>query len=326
MSIVLALLLLTLADARSQSQSSVSSRDPAMRVILLGTAAGPTFDAQRLGISTLVEAGSERLLFDAGRSLTTGMARMAINPSDVTKVFLTHLHSDHIISLPELYLFPWASQGRNVPLQVWGPNGTRRMFAHLQEAFAFDIRIRRDVDEKFSPDGIRVIATDIREGSVYESNGIRVTAFLVDHSPVTPAFGYRIDYQGRSIAISGDTKPSDNLVKFASGVDLLIHEVARPKQDPAFIGPPDELLPNSRQTRGRAKIIAEHHTDGVEAGRVFQRVKPKLALFSHFNVDPSATLRLVRQNYEGPVEFGEDLMTIDVGSAVSIRRFGTPNR
>lgn len=297
-----------------------------MRVILLGTAAGPTFDAQRLGISTLVEAGSERLLFDAGRSLTTGMARMAINPSDVTKVFLTHLHSDHIISLPELYLFPWASQGRNVPLQVWGPNGTRRMFAHLQEAFAFDIRIRRDVDEKFSPDGIRVIATDIREGSVYESNGIRVTAFLVDHSPVTPAFGYRIDYQGRSIAISGDTKPSDNLVKFASGVDLLIHEVARPKQDPAFIGPPDELLPNSRQTRGRAKIIAEHHTDGVEAGRVFQRVKPKLALFSHFNVDPSATLRLVRQNYEGPVEFGEDLMTIDVGSAVSIRRFGTPNR
>jgi ribonuclease Z len=250
---------------------------------------------------------------------------MAINPADVTKVFLTHLHSDHIISLPELYLFPWASQGRKVPLEVRGPTGTRAMFRHLQDAFAFDIHIRRDVDEKFPADGIRVLATDIHEGAVYESNGVKVTAFLVDHSPVTPAFGYRIDYRGRSVAISGDTKPSDNLVKFTSGVDLLIHEVGRSKQDPALIGPPDELLPNSRQTRGLAKIIAEHHTDGTEAGKVFQRVKPKLAVFSHSTPNP-ATLTLVRQNYAGPVEFGEDLMTIEVGNNVNMRRFTASNR
>ncbi|MCR4374079.1 MAG: MBL fold metallo-hydrolase [Acidobacteria bacterium] len=83
-----------------------------MRVILLGTQGGPTFNAQRLGISTLVLAGSERLLFDAGRGVATGMARVAINLADVTKVFLTHLHSDHVISLPELLISPWASQGR----------------------------------------------------------------------------------------------------------------------------------------------------------------------------------------------------------------------
>jgi ribonuclease Z len=319
-SVVLTLLLL--AVGRGGSQETVSpSGDATIRVILLGTAGGPTFDPQRLGISTLVEAGSERLLFDAGRSLTTGMARMAINPADVTKVFLTHLHSDHIISLPELYLFPWASQGRKVALEVWGPTGTRAMFRHLQDAFAFDIHIRRDVDEKFPAEGIRVLATDIREGAVYESNGVKVTAFLVDHSPVTPAFGYRIDYRGRSVAISGDTKPSDNLVKFTSGVDLLVHDVARSKQDPALIGPPDELLPNSRQTRGQAKIIAEHHTDGTEAGKVFQRVKPKLAVFSHFGAPNPAILTLVRQNYAGPVEFGADLMTIEVGNTVKVRRF-----
>jgi ribonuclease Z len=296
-----------------------------IRVVLLGTEGGPTFDAQRLGVSTLVEAGSERLLFDAGRSLTTGMARIGVNPADVTKVFLTHLHSDHIVSLPELYLFPWASQGRKTPLEVWGPAGTRTMFRHLQEAFAFDIHMRRDVDEKFPPDGIRVVATDIREGVVYESKGVKVTAFLVDHRPVTPAFGYRVDYKGHAVAISGDTRPSDNLVKFASGVDLLIHEVGRPKGDPSLVGPADELLPNSRQTRGRAKLIAEHHTDGVEAGLVFQRVMPRLAVFSHFNPNP-ATLALVRQNYAGPVEFGEDLMTIDVGDAMSVRRFIASNR
>jgi ribonuclease Z len=322
-SLLLTVLLLAIFRVGAQEGAPVS--DDKIRVILLGTAGGPTFDAQRLGISTLIQAGSERLLFDAGRSLTMGMSRVAINPADVTKVFLTHLHSDHVVSLPELYLFPWASQGRRVPLQVWGPTGTRAMFRHLQEAFAFDIHIRRDVDEKFPADGIRVVVTDIREGTVYESGGVKVTAFLVDHGPVTPAFGYRIDYRGHSVAISGDTKPSDNLVKFAAGVDLLIHEVGRSKQDPALVGPPDELLPNSRQTRGRAKTIAEHHTDGIEAGTVFQRVKPKLAVFSHFNPNPT-TLALVRQNYAGPVEFGEDLMSIEVGDTVNVRRFAAPNR
>ena len=293
-----------------------------MQVILLGTASGPTFNAQRLGISTLVVAGPEKLLFDAGRSLTIGMTRLAVNPVDVTKIFLTHLHSDHVISLPELLLFPWP-QGRKTPLEVWGPTGTRSMMQKLQEAFAFDIRNRRHL---LPADGVNVVATDIREGVVYESNGVKVTAFLVDHSNA-PAFGYRVDFRGHSVAISGDTKPSENLVKFASGVDLLIHEVNRWKQDPILTGPPDELLPNSRQTRKQAMYIAEDHTDGAEAGKVFDRVKPKLAIFSHYGgLDPQATLALVRQNHSGPVEFGEDLMTIEIASQVSVRRFTATSR
>jgi len=124
--------------------------EPNMRVILLGTQAGPTFGAQRLGISTLVQAGGEQLLFDAGRGTTTGMVRAAIVPADVTKIFLTHLHSDHVISLPELLISPWASQGRQVPLRVWGPSGTRTMMQKFSEALAFDIHVRRDLDEKFS--------------------------------------------------------------------------------------------------------------------------------------------------------------------------------
>jgi len=255
------------------------------------------------------------------------MAALAINPADVTKVFLTHLHSDHIISLPELYLFPWASQGRNKPLQVWGPDGTRSMMKHLQEAFAFDIHIRRDVDEKFSAEGIKVLATDIREGVVYEANGVKVTAFLVDHRPVKPAFGFRVDYHGHSVVVSGDTRPSDNLIKFSQGVDLLIHEVGGWKQDPRLVGPPDEPYPDPgvRQTRREIIAINDHHTDGTEAGKVFQRVKPKLAVFSHATAS-AATLALVRQNYAGPVEFGEDLMTIEVGDTVSVHRFAPTNR
>lgn len=294
-----------------------------LRVILLGTQGGPTFNAQRLGIGTLIVAGQERLLFDAGRSVTTGMMRAAVNPADVTRVFITHLHSDHVISLPELMISPWASQGRKVPLEVWDPEGTRAMMEKFQEALAFDIHVRRDVDERFPAEGVRVLAQDIREGTVYESNGVKVTAFLVDHGPVKPAFGYRIDFGGRSVVISGDTGPSTNLVKFSAGVDVLIHEVTRWKQDPVLAGPPDELLPNSRQTVGQAKTIAEHHTDGVEVGRVLAQIKPRLAVFSHYNVDPKATLPLVRQQYDGPVEFGEDLMAIDIGDQVSIQRLGS---
>ena len=306
------------SQARGEAENSSN-----LRIILLGTLGGPTFNAQRFGIATLVQAGQENLLFDCGRGLTTAMVRMSINPADVTKLFLTHLHSDHVVALPELYLEPWASQGRSTALQVWGPQGTRSMMKHLQEAFAFDIHIRRDVDEKFPAEGIKVLATDIHEGVIYEANGAKVTAFLVDHGPVKPAYGYRVDYRGRSVVLSGDTRPSDNLVKFSQRVDVLIHEVGRWKQDPVLSGPLDETLPNSRQKRGQAKIIADHHTDGVEAGRIFDRVKPKLAVFSHAATSP-ATMALVRQNYAGAVEFGEDLMTIDIDESVNIRRFAPP--
>jgi ribonuclease Z len=313
----------------STAVSSLGQQPPpgtGMRIILLGTQGGPTFSAQRIGIGTLVLAGDERLLFDAGRAITTGMSRAAVNPADVTRVFITHLHSDHVISLPELMISPWASQGRKVPLEVWGPEGTRAMMQKFEEALAFDIHVRRDVDEKFPADGVRIIANDIRQGTVYESNGVKVTAFLVDHGPVKPAYGYRVDFNGRSVAISGDTGPSQNLVKFTSGVDLLIHDVTRWKQDPQLSGPPDELLPNSRITRRQAKTIADHHTDGAEVGKVLAQVKPRLAVFSHYNVDPKATLPLVRQEYDGRVEFGEDLMAIDIGAEVSINRLGGPSR
>jgi len=323
-SILLGFLFLVSANTAADSQLSAAS-DSDLSVILLGTASGPIFSAQRLGISTLVLAGPEKLLFDCGRGMTTGMAALGINPRDVTKVFLTHLHSDHVIALPELYLFAWV-QGRNTPLQVWGPEGTGSMMKNLQKAFDFDIHIRRDVDEKYSAEGIEVRATDIHQGVVYEANGVKVTAFLVDHGPVKPAFGYRVDYRGHSVVLSGDTKPSDNLVKFSQGVDLLLHEVGGSKQDPRLVGPSGELLPNYGITRGQLRSINDHHTDGLEAGQIFQRAQPKLAVFTHYNERPAPTLALVRQNYAGPVEFGEDLMTIEVGDTVTIHRFVRPTK
>jgi ribonuclease Z len=319
--VTLVSLFLVIASPADSQEQTQNSNDSTLQVMHLGTRSGPAIDPQRAGIGTLIVAGPERLLFDVGRGVPTAMSRMGIVPADVTKVFLTHLHSDHVIDLPELYLYPWASQGRTTPFEVWGPDGTKAMMQNLQKAFAFDIRIRRDVDEKFPGNGIKVIATDIREGIVYQANGVKVTAFLVDHGPVKPAYGYRVEYRQHSVVLSGDTRPSENLVKFAKGADLLIHEVgARSKQDPIFTGLPDELLPNSRATRRQAKTILDHHTDPLEAGRVFAIVKPKLAVFSHYPGGSATILPLVRQTYDGPLEFGEDGMTIDVGDTINIRR------
>jgi ribonuclease Z len=283
----------------------------------------------RFGISTLVVAGTEKLMFDCGRAATIRMGQMGMLLGDVNKLFVTHLHSDHVIGIPDLYLAGWASQGRTVPLRVWGPAGTHDMMAHLEKAFAFDIHVRRDVDELFPAEGIKTVATDIREGVVYDENGVKVTAFLVDHGPVKPAFGYRVDYRGHSVALSGDTKPSDNLVKFSRGVDLLIHEGGGPKKAGAIEGRPDELIrvngvPSSVLTRAQRWKVAEHHTDGVEAGEIFARVRPRLVVFSHGGGPES--LPLVRQHYDGPVEIGEDMMTIDVGDRVTVQRFAAGPR
>jgi ribonuclease Z len=281
-----------------------------IRVTLLGTASGPPVRTNRYQMATLVEAGGERLLFDCGRGTLLRLAQAGVPLDTVTKLFITHLHSDHIVDIPDLYLSPWAARRqRKVPLEVWGPSGTAAMMANLKKAFAFDIHIRRDVDELFSPQGIEFVAHDILQGAVYEKNGAKVTAFLVDHGPVKPAFGYRIDYAGHSVVISGDTRPSENLVRFSKGVDVLIHEVLDP----------DDLRSHAGDwNKEQMEKIIAHHTLPEQAGEIFTRVKPRLAVYSHYP-DSAKLVSATRKTYSGPLEVGQDLMTITVGNEIEVR-------
>jgi ribonuclease Z len=296
------------AETRLSAQSA-SGASEGIRVTLLGTASGPRVHPGKAGISTLVEAGGERLLFDAGRGVMQRLVEAGYPMTAVTKVFLTHLHSDHVVDVPDLLLTPWsAAPERKVPLEVWGPDGTQEMMRHLQSAFSFDIHMRRDVDESFSPDGIRVVALDIREGKVYEKNGVVVTAFLVTHGLVRPSFGYRVDYGGHSVALSGDTSPSDTLVAACKGVDVLIHEAI----DLDLL---KRLVPNQE----RRDAIVARHTTPEQAARVFSQVAPKLAVFSHSPGTP-AIVDQARRAYAGRVEMGDDLMVIDIGTEVRVRR------
>lgn len=281
-----------------------------LRITLLGTGTGPAVNLDQFGASTLIEAGGERLLFDSGRGATLRLVEAGIPIGSVARVFLTHLHSDHIVDLPDLLLSGWANSttGRRRPLSVWGPAGTVAMMHAIQQAFSFDIHLRRDVDEHFSAEGIRVVSRDIDEGLVFEEGGVRVTAFLVDHAPVEPAFGYRVDYRGRSVVLSGDTRFSENLIKYAKGVDVLIHEAT----DPVGL--------RARSTNpALTESVIGHHATPEQAGEVFSRVRPRLAVYSHVTNAPRI-LEQTRKTYDGPLEGPEDLLRIDVGETIAVHR------
>lgn len=292
--------------ACAAAAQTAAPRAQEIRVTLLGTGVGPMGNLARAGTSTLVEAGADRFLIDAGSGTMERLVQAGFLMDPPSKLFITHLHSDHIADVPELLLFPWTGPSqRKVPFQVWGPPGTREMMRHLEAAFVFDIHVRRDIAEHISPEGIKVVAHNIQEGIVYERNGVRISAFLVDHGPIKPAFGYRIDYAGHSIAFSGDTRPSDNLVKHSQGVDVLIHEVI---DDQAL----RKLVPSEQLS----KAIVSYHTTPEQAGQIFDRVNPKLAVFSHV----PTPVDLKRVPYPGRMALGEDLMVIDIGEQVQVRR------
>lgn len=170
--------------------------------------------------------------------------------------------------------------------------------------------MRRDVDEKIQGEGIKVVSHDIRQGVVFDEQGVKVTAFLVDHGVVAPAFGYRVDYRGRSVVLSGDTRVSENLVAFSRGADVLIHEVV----DPDVI----------RARTPDAEAIIAHHTTPEEAGEIFTRVKPRLAVYSHAPAT-EAVITKTRATYTGPLQAAEDRLTIEIGDTVIVRRFEGPN-
>lgn len=284
--------------------------DPVITVTLLGTGAPPPLE-DRFGPATLVQAGGQALLFDAGRGATIRLWQVGVGGAGLTATFLTHLHSDHVVGLPDLWLTGWlrgAHGGRSEPFRLVGPPGTAGLAANLEAAFAADIGYR--IIQGLPPAAARITAEEFdREGVVHEVDGLRVTVFRVDHGrAVDQAFGYRIDYRGRSVVISGDARPSEGVLRFATGADLLIHEVA-------FASPEAEAAAAS------VAIILDTHTRPREAGRIFAAARPAMAAYSHivrpalegFPMAPMSELIVqTREAYDGPLTIGEDLTAFDI--------------
>ena len=286
-------------------------------VTLLGTSA-PTLDPEQSGMSTLITIGKTQFLVDAGRGVVPQLSKL--NPGNeakaiagIDRVLLTHLHYDHIISLDDFWLSRWMNSRKQVPLQVWGPDGTQASVDHMIGAYEVDVSDRFSRSEILGLRGnnntrIKILTTEItQDGVIYAEDGIKVTAFAVDHG--MPALGYRIDYANKAVVISGDTTYSQNLIKNAQNVDLIVHEVF--SFSPEYKNNP--LRP----------IILEAHTTAEQAAALFNLTKPTLAVYSHignFGGDDSSVdyVGRTREHYTGRIILGEDLMTITIADDVKV--------
>lgn len=290
--------------------------NPVFKVTLLGTGM-PAPNPARFGPSVLIEAGSQRLLVDAGRGATMRLFQLGVPIGSIDLLLLTHFHSDHTVGIPDLWLTGWLGGqfgGRRTPFRVLGPAGTKTLMSNLERAYSADVQIRI-TDESLPPEGAALEVEEYHhDGLIYENGSLRVIAFEVDHGDlIKPAYGYRIEYGGGSAVISGDTRLNENLIAYSMNTDLLIHEVA--------------MVQPALMQEERIRRIVGHHTSPREAGSVFARARPRLAVYTHLvllgnpNISPPSLEDLVaetRQTYAGPLQIGEDLMSFEIGDEVIV--------
>lgn len=269
-------------------------------VVLLGTGM-PRPNPMAAGPATAVVVGDQVLLFDAGRAVMQQLAAAHLPVSGPTATFITHLHSDHTVGLPDLILTSWVMR-RQQPMPIYGPPGLQRMVDRVLDAWAIDIRVRTEGLEREPRGGERVTVREVVPGVVHDSAGVRVTAIRVPHGDFPDALGFTVETPDRVIVISGDTGPSEAIERAARGADVLVHEV----YSAAHLAPEDrpggELWP---------AYMRAFHTSDEEVGAIAARAGVKLVVLTHLlrmgasDADLIAGVR--RGGFTGPVVVGKDL-------------------
>jgi ribonuclease Z len=255
-----------------------------LSVLLCGTGS-PLPDKTRAGPCTLIAAGSHLYLVDAGLDSARNLLLWHVPLERIDAIFITHFHSDHIAELGELRLQTWVA-GRKKPLTVIGPPGVEQVVAGFNQAYELDAGYRTaHHGADFLPSSavslvpVPIAVDQDRTATALVGNGLTVTAIRVRHDPARPAYGYRFDYQGRSIVVSGDTAPSENLAHAAKNTDVLVHEALSPE----LVG----ILHDAALQAGRfrsAKIfhdIPSYHTSPIDAAQIANEAHARLLVLTH---------------------------------------------
>jgi ribonuclease Z len=321
----LVMLGLRLGAERNLAADPIGALPDGLHVVLCG-AGGPLPDPRRSGPCTAIVAGRSLFVVDAGTGGARNMGRMGVPPGELAAAFLTHFHSDHIDGLGELALLRWAGAAKASPLPVYGPAGVRAVVEGFNRAYHADVgyRVAHHGAKTVPPDGAgmeaRPFATP-ESGApvvVWDAEGVIVTSFRVDHAPVDPAVGYRFDYGGRSVLVSGDTSKSPELQRNAEGVDVLVHE--------ALAAHLVAVMNEAASQVGRANLakimsdIPSYHATPLEVAEIAQAAGVGHLIYTHI-VPPlilpgmeGLFLQGVSDVYAGPVTLGRD------GTKISLPR------
>lgn len=284
----------------------------------------PMSDPTRAGPCTAIIAGKRLFIVDIGSGAARNLGPMGLPIGDVDAVFLTHFHSDHIDGLGELMTLRWATGGNKAPLPVYGPSGVEAVVGGFNAAYTADRGYRvthhGDATVPAAGHGAAALPYAMAPGEtskvVYDAGGVKVTAFTVDHDPITPAVGYRFDYGGRSVVLSGDTEPNENVVTNAKGADLLVHEALH-RGMVKTMG--QALMEAGRPANSKIMDdIQNYHTSPLEAARIAEKAGVRMLVLSH--IVPIVPARLLYPYFlEGTGEaFGGAIVVAEDGMLFSL--------
>lgn len=288
--------------------SNAGAQQPKTKLILLGTAGGPRPRTSRSAPAQVIVAGDTAYVVDCGDGVARQLVLAGVPLARIRHIFITHHHSDHNADYGNLLLLAWTA-GLRTPVDTWGPPPLAEMTKLFFEMNAHDIAARI-ADERRVPLAPLVHVHELREGGlVMRDEQVKVTAALVHHPPVVPAFAYRFDAADRSIVISGDTTPFDNLLKLAQDADLLVHEALYPEGV-------NRLVAGVGNAADLKRSILSHHTSAEDAGRVAQAAGVKTLVLSHLvpAEDPSITDQMwidaASRHFRGRIIVGRDLLAL----------------
>lgn len=282
-------------------------------VVTVGTAS--PIPGERAQTGTAVFVNGHFFLFDVGAGVVQKAENMRLPLDELDAIFLTHYHSDHVMDLPNMINRSW-QRGRTEDLHIYGPQGLNPLMT------AVDGFLDTDNSYRLAHHGIEVMDTTYADGithefdiaqntyqTIYEKEGIKITAFDVTHEPIEPAVGYTIEYQGKKVVISGDTKKNELLSEMAKNCDLLVHEVML-KSFQRLI---EEELRKAGLDRNATIIhdIQDYHTDAAEVAELAQEANVKKLVLNHLAPIPSNKVmkRLYMEEleaYEGPIHLADD--------------------
>lgn len=273
--------LFTRAAEKAIARDVMAGLDPkALHVGFCGTSS-PLPSRDRAAACTLVIADGKLFVFDMGEGSGEILSLMGMPLDKIQGVWLTHLHSDHFEGLGPFTLQRWAGTSAKTPLAVFGPEGVNEITDGLNAVYRIDstFRIAHHGEAVVPPSGFGMTGAAIAPGVIYDEDGMRITAFAVDHAPVTPSYGYRVDWKGRSVTISGDTDFTSALAKAAKGSDVLVSEVLSRRMV--------KILEASARKAGnanRAKIFADiqdYHVSPEQAADIANQAGVEMLAFTH---------------------------------------------